>query len=1041
MPMSRFIRILTLLFIFQVSISFGQDPFAYNHPELDWSTFETEHFFVHFHQGTRHTAELVGKIAEDIYIPVTKLYDYEPSGKVHFIIKDTDDYSNGGAFFFDNKIEIWSQNLDYIMRGTKNWLRDVVTHEFVHIISIQNSIKTSTTVPYGFFQYFNYEPERRKDVVRGFPNTIVSYPISSISIPVWFAEGVAQHQANDARFDYRDPNREMILRDRVIRDQLLSYSEMGVFGKNSQGNESAYNLGFAFVNYICDRFGEEVLEKITEESGKVSVLTFDRALENATGVSSSQLYQDWKNELERTYDEKLNLISQNEVKGTVIEEEGFANLHPVWSPDGSKIAYISNKGNDSFSQNRIIIYDVETQKKVNHISSIGSSISWSPDGKYIAYTRHVHDSWTGSSFQDLFIYNVDRKRSHKLSQYLRAKNPDWSNDGSKIAFVTENDGLNSLFVLEIDDLLSGWWDDYLIDINSGDLVTSENGDQETRKVKVRGGLLKQLGPIQKGRKIYHPKWSSDDQQLVMGTSTDYTRDIATYNLTTQTFELIISGKAEHRYPVFHPKKNILYFTSGETGVYNIYKMDMDSGEKTLISNVTGGAVMPDINNNDELVYACYENLGYHIYTLPNHPVINPEFAFYEEDYLASIPDKNFDDDILPDWEIEPYQQRFTGLHILPRLLIDYGTIKPGAYVFASDVLDKMNFVAGAAINTNFDYDLYGVFEYRKFFPTLFIEGYNLSQNITDSLGIRTGRDVEVINQDINFDLTEIQTGMRFYFPSEIQWRIAYRISLYHAKLEWFDPFANDILNFRYRYLDGRAVEVRMQADHVKYDKNRHINPSGGRFVQFKFTHESNDFLTDFDTGKNIGLEVYTNYTFNKFELDWEEYYSSPLFDDHAFSVRVKAGYIDQPVDDFFFLWGGGLVGMKGYSYFSMGGTNKLITTFTYRMPIFNHINWQVFNFYFNKLYFGVFFDYGNAWVGNGIIPQDFKRDIGFQLRLDAFSNYLFPTRIFWEAVYPLDDVTNFNVSYDNQWRYYFGILFEFDIREQLSSRIAYPRRP
>ena len=144
MPISRLIGILTLFFVYQVSTSSGQDPFQYNHPELEWSTFETEHYFVHFHQGTQRTAELVGKIAEDIYIPVTKLYDYEPSGKIHFIIKDTDDYSNGAAYFFDNKIEIWAQNLDYIMRGTKNWLRDVVTHEFVHMISIQKSINSGT---------------------------------------------------------------------------------------------------------------------------------------------------------------------------------------------------------------------------------------------------------------------------------------------------------------------------------------------------------------------------------------------------------------------------------------------------------------------------------------------------------------------------------------------------------------------------------------------------------------------------------------------------------------------------------------------------------------------------------------------------------------------------------------------------------------------------------------------------------------------------------------------------------------------------------
>jgi len=131
--------------------------------------------------------------------------------------------------------------------------------------------------------------------------------------------------------------------------------------------------------------------------------------------------------------------------------------------------------------------------------------------------------------------------------------------------------------------------------------------------------------------------------------------------------------------------------------------------------------------------------------------------------------------------------------------------------------------------------------------------------------------------------------------------------------------------------------------------------------------------------------------------------------------------------------------MKGYSYFSIGGTNKLITTFTYRFPLFENIDWQIFNLYFDKLYLGVFYDYGNAWTGSGIYPDDFKKDIGIQLRLNVFSNYLFPTRVFWEAVYPFDDVKLGTVSYDNDWRYYFGILFEFDIRERHDSRLAYPR--
>ncbi len=590
---SKYIQILLIFVVFFTTL-YAQDPFMYNHPELKWESFETDHFFIHFHNGTERTAKLVGKIAEDIHEPLTSLYDYRPSGKIHFIIRDTDDYSNGGAYFFDNKVEIWAQNLDYVMRGTRNWLRDVVTHEYAHMISIQKSIKFSRTVPYGFFQYFNYEPERRKDVVRGFPNTIVSYPISSITIPVWFAEGVAQYQATGARYDYRDPNREMVLRDRVIQDKMLSYNEMGVFGKNSQGNESAYNLGFAFVEYLCNRFGENVLEKITKQSGDISVFTFNGALENATGVSGDDLYQDWLTDLQNNYQNKLQTILSNKIKGKAIETEGFSNLYPIWSPDGEKIFYVSNKGSDSWGQNHLVIYDVVEDKKENiNLTGISSSLSISPDGKSLLFTAHRSAGLTGSKYRDLFIYDLEDRKTTRLTRQMRSKNPSWSHDGKKIAFVTENNGLSNLFLYEIDDIISSSWETFYVDPESGALLSETQKNEGSRKVEVRGGRISLLQPFPDGRQVYHPRWSPDDKKLVMGTAIDYGRDIAIFNFDDRSFEIVLSGKEELRYPVFHPQKNELYYTSSETGIYNIYKKNLDNGKVDLLTNVTGGAVMAD----------------------------------------------------------------------------------------------------------------------------------------------------------------------------------------------------------------------------------------------------------------------------------------------------------------------------------------------------------------------------------------------------------------------------------------------------------------
>jgi Tol biopolymer transport system component len=1033
-----------LLFIIQITLLGAQDFYEYNHPELEWRTFETKHFVYHFHQGAERTARIIAQVAEAIYVPLTHLYQYEPDSKIHFVVKDTDDYSNGGAFFFDNKIEILAENLDYIMRGTKNWLRDVVTHEFTHMIQIQKSMKSSRTVPYGFLQIFGYEPEKRRDVVRGFPNVLVSYPLLSINIPVWFAEGVAQHQADGARYDYRDPNREMILRDRVHYNRLLTYNEMGVFGKTSHGNESAYNLGFAFVNYLCDRFGEEVLEKISDESSKWSNITFNKALKKATGLSADSLHTSWKAYLETHYDRRLETILAHEIIGEPVEVEGFANLYPIWSPDGHKIAYLSNKGRSSFYQNQLIIFDRLSGEKKGVTAGITSSLSWSPDGRYLAYSRQMPVLSTGSQFNDLFVYDLQNEEEIRISKRLRGKNPDWSSDGEQLVFVTESNGLNQLMVFTVADLDEPeQWHYYDIENETGRLKASAENKKTHRIIAIRGEELKQLLFFTDGRQIYHPRWAKDNKQIIFDTATDYGRDIGLYDLRDKKFKLLLTGKEELRYPVFHPEENAIIYTSSVTGIYNIYKTNLETNETQLLTNVIGGAMMPQVNSQNQLVYSCYDSLGFHIYALDTLNALNPEWAAYQNNYLSTIPVKNFDDTNPPVVKIQPAKRSFTGVHILPRLLIDYSTFKPGIYLFTSDVLNKTTLLAGGDVNLKGDYDLFGIFEYAHLNPTLFLEAYNMNANIEDTTMYRIGEDYyQTIDMDINFNLTEIDIGAYGRIMDCIDVRFAYIISLYNATLEWFDPDIRNILNLRYRYLNGHAFTLNLKTLPLSYyAPTTAINPTQGRRISLFYAYELNSFLRDFDTSTGIGIEEYDLYRFNRIELDWEEYFANPLFSNHALALRLRAGYIDHSVDDFFYLYGGGLIGMKGYSYYSLGGTRKLIGTVTYRFPLFNHMDWQLAWLYFDKLYMGFFYDFGNAWSDEALNLSKFKRDIGVQLRLETFSNHLFPVRFFFEAAYPLDEVKTDIVTYHEQWRYYFGALFEFDFRERLGGAFSYMKRP
>ena len=104
-----------------------------------------------------------------------------------------------------------------------------------------------------------YKAERRPDVLYGYPNIIISTPYSGYVVPAWFAEGVAQYNRKELRYDFWDTHRDMILRSYVLDGNMLTWDQMSVFGKTSLGNESSYNAGFAFVHYLAQRYGEEKL--------------------------------------------------------------------------------------------------------------------------------------------------------------------------------------------------------------------------------------------------------------------------------------------------------------------------------------------------------------------------------------------------------------------------------------------------------------------------------------------------------------------------------------------------------------------------------------------------------------------------------------------------------------------------------------------------------------------------------------------------------------------------------------------------------------
>jgi len=627
--------------------------YDYPHNHLEWFTIESDHFLIHFQDGNSRSAKVVSRISEEVYSPITSLYRYEPNEKVSIVLKDREDYSNGAAYFFDNKIDIWLPALDTPLRGTHNWLRNVIAHEFVHIVQIQKGMKRSRKIPAFYFQWLSYEDVRRPDVLYGFPNGLITYPFATVNIPAWFAEGTAQYQTNGLFYDTWDSHRDMIFRSRIMNGTQFTLDEMGTFSsKNSLERETVYNMGYAFVIYLADRFGEDILRDITQALGEKGVYNISNAMKTATGINGYELYDDWIKEQKLFYQQATENISPT--PSEYIEENGFFNFYPQVSPSGDTVAYLSNKGLDSGILSLYFNDHDSTSQKltsvVNELSNdtdhlhIGllestpnylvSSISFAPAGDKIAYATNRRNN-LGEFYRDIFIYDIKTGSSNRLTNSARLQFPSWSRDGRSIAAVLNKDGTQNLVLLD------------------PDLPDS----------------TKQITDFSAGETISTPSWSADNESIYFASSYLDNRNIYRIDLQTREITTIFEDSyIDFRDPTVGPKGEYLYYSANYEGIHNIYRSRTDGSYVEQLTSVVGGAFMPSVSKNGSLYYSEYINNGYRIKTadintLLEHdnsgsyfiPYIGEKVSHAQADpYIQKL--NEFDDS-----DLRPFNQRETSI--------------------------------------------------------------------------------------------------------------------------------------------------------------------------------------------------------------------------------------------------------------------------------------------------------------------------------------------------------------------------------------------
>lgn len=581
-------------------------------------TIETDHFRINYQRGLHRVAQETGEILERLYSIYHDTYRLTLPDKTEVVVLD-DDRGGGFAFPNFNMVAIWANDMDFNLRGTHDWLEDVVTHEYAHIVSIWSSFKLPPWMVYtqgGHFSHPNNLSEVgradkegnrkrisfRTEVLHVFPGDI---------LPPWFFEGIAQFESSRHGSDRWDTHRDMILRTLTMSNTLLSWDHMAVFTGKGDDYEKTYNHGFSMVRYITETYGYEAVVSILRESSKFFRLNFDRSIKEVLGISARELYRDWQRWLEKRYNKQVKEIGE-QVYGRKINKEGYDNRWPRFSPDENEIYFVSNAKND-YSLRGFYSYSlldtVEDDKRIKREPlPVKDFYSIHDSSGLIAFSSTKSPKSTlpfnegGVRVRDVFIdtlppekktfrfpwQKTERQVTQKASLFAAAFSPT----GDRLAATHHRH------------------DRYYLCIT------------DTTGVNLRVVYPDTTDTIVNIQTIYSLDWSPDGSRIAMSYIDRNNRKVGIYDTTSGEFTVVCDTKHDERDPRFNDGGTRLYFSSDRTGIFNIYRLDFEEPKLERLTNVSGGAFAPDVSaGEDKLVYVNYDKDGYGIYLIDTLRVV------------------------------------------------------------------------------------------------------------------------------------------------------------------------------------------------------------------------------------------------------------------------------------------------------------------------------------------------------------------------------------------------------------------------------------
>ncbi len=416
---------------------------ARTNPAWEFRVLQSPHFEVIYRKEQKELAKRYALASEQARELLLSVFKEGPDKTIVYLSDDTDQ-SNGLADFLPyphiTVYPVLPSSLDSIDEYG-DWPLEIMLHEYTHILNMYPAHGLYVPLKYMF-----------GTIVR--PNAV---------LPRWYLEGLAVNLETRLSDHGRLRSSETAAAARALtlggkfkRENVSTINESNL--RTWPYGSRPYLFGAWWWDEVSREKGMPVIETWNQNFSRRLPFLLDGPVFEQTQKSANELLSTTASNLEAQGQVQLDAINAAGAhNSTPIAEAGSEQTIFALSPSGDKLVYGANvpvTGGEVRIKIRSLrdqpFQDVESKRLFKHVGL--SRLRWLNENSFVFDMIDISDPYT--TYRDLYIYDLEKQESKRLTQGLRAQEPSPSPNGALIAFIQNDGGRNSLAILDTASLKS-----------------------------------------------------------------------------------------------------------------------------------------------------------------------------------------------------------------------------------------------------------------------------------------------------------------------------------------------------------------------------------------------------------------------------------------------------------------------------------------------------------------------------------------------------------------------------------------------------------